>query len=108
MQHVIAGVRPSSLSKPSVLKLHERGVEIRSVDVLKDDVTQLEAAFKGVDTLISTLVYSQIDSQFKVVDAAKLADVKRFVPDDWGTACVRGVRKLYDQVRHSPEVFHRN
>ena len=70
--------------------------------------SQLEAAFKGVDTLISTLVYSEIDSQFKVVDAAKLAGVKRFVPDDWGTACVRGVRKLYDQVRHSPETPLRN
>ncbi|KLO11934.1 NAD-binding protein [Schizopora paradoxa] len=95
--HVIAGVRPSSLSKPAVSKLRERGVEIRSVDVSADDVAQLGAAFQGVDILISTLVYSEIDSQIKVADAAKLAGVKRFVPDDWGTASVRGVRKLYDQ-----------
>jgi len=42
-------------------------------------------------------VYSEIDSQTKLADAAKLAGVKRFIANDWGTACVRGLRKLYDQ-----------
>ncbi len=91
-------MRLVSQSKPAVSKLRERGVEIRTVDVATDDVPVLEAAFKGVDTVISTLIYTEIDNQPKLADAAKLAGVKRFVTDDWGTACVRGVRKLYDQV----------
>ncbi|KLO11933.1 NAD-binding protein [Schizopora paradoxa] len=95
--HIIAGVRPSSLSKPAVSKLRERGVEIRSADVSMDDITKLQAAFQGVDTVIVTLIFTEIDTQPKLADAAKLAGVRRFITDDWGTACVPGVMKLYDK-----------
>ncbi len=94
-------MRPSSLAKPAISKLRERGVEVRSVDVSTDGVPQLEAALEGVDTLISILVYSEIGSQIKLADAAKLAGVKRFITNDWGTACVRGVRRLFDEVRQN-------
>jgi len=90
-------VRPESQSKPAVSKLRERGVEIRTVDVVTDGVPALEAALKGVDIVISTVIYTEIHHQLKLADAAKLAGVKRFVTDDWGTACVRGVRQLFDQ-----------
>ena len=56
---------------------------------------------KGVDTVISTLVYSQLELQRPLIHAAKKAGVRRFVPDDWATPCVRGVRAFYDQVSSS-------
>lgn len=90
-------MRHASLSKPAVFKLRERGVEIRAVDAAIDDAPALVAVFKGVDTVINT--HLQFDDQIKLADAAKMAGVNRFVTDDWGLACVRGVRKLYDQVR---------
>ena len=56
---------------------------------------------KGVDTVISTLVFTQLDLQRPLIHAAKKAGVQRFVPDDWATPCVRGVRAFYDQVSFS-------
>jgi len=94
--NVIVGVRPSSLSKPEVSKLRERGVEIRAVE-LSDSPAELDAALKGVDTVVSTTYFAEIDKQVYLADAAKRVGVKRFVPDDWATPCVRGVRKFYDQ-----------
>ena len=85
--------------KPAVSKLRERGVEIRSIDVSADDIVKLQEAFQGIDTVIVTLIFTEIDTQPKLADAAKLAGVKRFITDDWGTACVPGVMKLYDKVR---------
>ncbi len=97
-QNVIVGVRPSSLSKPEVSKLRERGVEIRAIE-LSDSPAELDAALKGVDTVVSTTYFTEIDKQVYLVDAAKRVGVKRFVPDDWATPCVRGVWKFYEQVR---------
>jgi len=90
-------VRPASLSKPVVSELQKRGVEIRTIDVATDAVPELAAAFEGADTVISTLYFTEIDREVKLADAAKLAGVKRFVTNDWATACVRGVMKIYDQ-----------
>ena len=56
---------------------------------------------KGVDTAISTLVFTQLELQRPLIHAAKKAGVQRFVPDDWATPCVRGVRAFYDQVSFS-------
>jgi len=94
--NVIAGVRPTSLSKPEVSKLRERGVEIRAIE-LSNSPAELDAALKGVDTVISTTYFTEIDKQVHLADAAKRVGVKRFVPDDWATPCVRGVRGFYDQ-----------
>jgi len=96
VQDVIVGVRPTSLSKPEVSKLRGRGVEVRAIE-LTNPPAELDAALKGVDTVISTTFYTEIDNQVHLADAAKRVGVRRFIPDDWGTPCVRGVRKLYDQ-----------
>ena len=96
---MVAGVRPSSASKPEVEALKSRGVEVRIIDLENWTVDQIAEALKGVDTVISTLYFGAISLQKPLVDAAKKAGVKRFVPDDWGTACVRGVRKMHDDVR---------
>jgi len=74
------------MSKPAVSKLQERGIKIRAVDSATDGVPTLVAAFKGVDTLICVLVFTEIDNQTKLADAAKLAGVKRFITDDWSPA----------------------
>jgi len=50
-----------------------------------------------VDTVISTVNFTEIDNQVHLADAAKRVGVKRFIPDDWATPCERGVRKMFDQ-----------
>ncbi|KAL5514228.1 hypothetical protein ACEPAG_2316 [Sanghuangporus baumii] len=94
---VIAGTRPSSASKPQAEALKSRGVEIRIIDLENWTVDQIADSLKGVDTVISTIFFAEVPRQKLLADACKTAGVKRFVPDDWGTACVRGVRQLYDQ-----------
>ena len=49
--------------------------------------------------VISALHVSEIPNQKVLVDAAKRAGVKRFIPSDWCNACVPGVMDLYDNVR---------
>lgn len=97
LKHVIVGVRPLSFEKPEVSKLRERGVGIRAVE-LTSTQAELDAALKGVDTVICTTHFTEIDKQASLVDAAKRAGVKRFAPDDWASPCVRGVMKVHDQV----------
>ncbi|KAH8116637.1 NAD-binding protein [Phellopilus nigrolimitatus] len=95
--NVIAAIRPSSASKPTVEELKSRGVEIRIVDLEHASPDQLAEALRGVETVISTIIYYEIHLQRPLIDASKKAGVKRFIPCDWGTACVPGVREMYDQ-----------
>ncbi|KAL5519752.1 hypothetical protein ACEPAG_1412 [Sanghuangporus baumii] len=94
---VIVGTRPSSASKPQVEALKSHGVEVRIIDLENWTVDQVAESLRGVDTVISTIFYTEIPRQKLFADACKKAGVKRFVPDDWATACVRGVRQFYDQ-----------
>ncbi|KAL5476929.1 hypothetical protein ACEPAI_3115 [Sanghuangporus weigelae] len=94
---VIAGVRPSSAEKPEVEILKSRGVEIRIIDLDLWTVDQTAEQLKGVDTVISAVYFTAIPRQKLLADACKKAAVKRFVPDDWASACVRGVRSFHDQ-----------
>lgn len=94
---IILGVRPTSLSKPKVSEFRERGVEIRAIDLDDPTADALDAALKGADIVISTMIFSEVEKQIPLIDAAKRAGVKRFIPSDWAPPCVRGVRRLYDQ-----------
>ncbi|KAL5498554.1 hypothetical protein ACEPAH_1908 [Sanghuangporus vaninii] len=94
---VIAGVRPSSTEKPEVKAFKSRGVEIRIIDLENWTVDQIAEQLKGVDTVISAVYFAAIPGQKLLADACKKAAVKRFVPDDWATACVRGVWPFHDQ-----------
>jgi hypothetical protein len=87
------------LAKPQVSTLRDLGVEIRASDWQNGSGPQLDELFSGVDILISTVTATVILEQKVLVDAAKRANVKRFVPCDFGTACVPGTRDLYDEVR---------
>jgi len=42
--------------------------------------------------------------QTRLVDAAKRADVKRFIPSDFGTPCPPGVMKLHDDAGSSSDL----
>ncbi|KAL5514230.1 hypothetical protein ACEPAG_2318 [Sanghuangporus baumii] len=94
---VIAGVRPSSAEKPEIEILKSRGVEIRIIDLENWTVDQIAKQLKGMNTVISTIYFTAIPRQKLLADACKKAAVKRFVPDDWATACVRGVRQVHDE-----------
>ena len=98
LQHVVAGVRSSSASKPAVSELKSRGVEIRLLDLENGQAEDRVKALQGVDTVITTIAWTQLQSQKPLIDAAKEAGVRRFIPCDWGTTCARGVRKVYDEV----------
>jgi uncharacterized protein YbjT (DUF2867 family) len=96
-QAVEALVRPASSTKPSVLKLQGRGVKIH-VGELEDDA-QLAGILAGIDTVISTLGPEAHLKQIPLVDAAKKAGIRRFVPCAWMTVCPPGgIMWIRDQV----------
>lgn len=98
----MALVRPASASKPSVAKLKEKNVEVRIGDT-NDDVDSLVAIFKDIDVCISAIDASSQLAQLNLVDAAKKAGVKRFVPCAFITvAPAKGVMYLRDQVGVEP------
>ena len=82
--------------------MKERGVEIRAVELTADGGEAIDEALKGIDIVVSTIFLGAIDKQVFLADAAKRVGVKRFVPCDWASCCVRGVRKLYDEARTFP------
>ena len=98
---MIAGVRPASVSKPEVDALKAKGVEVRVLDLENWSVDQIADALNGIDVVICTTNFFHLDLQKPLLDAAKKVGVKRFVPDDFASACVPGVRKLHDIVRLS-------
>jgi hypothetical protein len=97
LQEVEALVRPASSTKPSVLKLRDRGVKIHVAE-MNDDV-QLAGILAGINTVISTVGPESQLEQIPLVDASKKAGVKRFVPCAWITVCPPGgVMWIRDQV----------
>ena len=57
-----------------------------------------ERAMEGVDVVISTVHVTQVNNQLEMVDAAKASGVKRFIPCDFGTSCIKGERQMFDLV----------
>ncbi|KAL0948741.1 hypothetical protein HGRIS_008873 [Hohenbuehelia grisea] len=96
---VIGTVRPESLNKPIVKDLQAIGVSIVPLDWQTAPAAELEALLKGVDTVISACNWEALRDQTRLVDAAKVAGVKRFIPCDWGTICPPGEMKIEDLKR---------
>jgi hypothetical protein len=96
---VFIAVRPESASKPLVKEFEAKGAIVRFVDVEKATAEQLAAVFKGIDTVISALLIFPFTRQNVIVDASKLAGVKRLVPSEWATAYKKGSLSVGDQVR---------
>lgn len=71
--------------------LVERGAIVRLIDY--EDKQKLAQALEGVDTLISCiwLFGDYVTPQLALLDAAKVAKVRRFVPSDWANP-------LYDRI----------
>ncbi|KAF2441045.1 NAD(P)-binding protein [Karstenula rhodostoma CBS 690.94] len=95
-------VQPSSTEKPAVKALATRGLPIVVGD-LAGDVDELAKVLEGYDTLISAINTHFIRAQLKLVDAAKKAGVKRFVPCDFGPVIPPGGVKA---LRDEKEVVH--
>ncbi|KAA8650352.1 hypothetical protein EYZ11_000697 [Aspergillus tanneri] len=73
------------------------GVIVRKTNFSETD---LEAAFKGKDAVISTVGSAAFSDQKKYVDAAVRAGVKRFIPSEFSAsslnAAVRGLLPLFE------------
>ncbi|KAM0202652.1 hypothetical protein ACHAPA_009392 [Fusarium lateritium] len=89
--NITALVRSSSLKKPNVADMRERGVNIMSFD-LADSEDNVTAQLKGIDVLI---VYCLLD-EVALANAAKKAGVKRYIPCFYASVMPRGVQTLRD------------
>ncbi|KAF7334591.1 Isoflavone reductase family protein [Mycena venus] len=95
-QDVEALVRPSSIEKPAVKALVERGVQIRVGDT-NGPTEDLVGLLTGVDVLISAIDPGSLLAQIQLATAAKQAGVKRFVPCAFTTVTPPGgVMRLRD------------
>ncbi|PWY71350.1 isoflavone reductase family protein [Aspergillus eucalypticola CBS 122712] len=89
-------VRPASADKPSVQKLREQGLTIWPVDL--DDFNGLVSAMTGTDIFISAIGPNDLLQQKKLLQAAKIAGVKRVIPCAFTTvAAPTGAMLLRDE-----------
>ncbi len=104
-QNIFAAIRPTSPEKPLVASMRSRGVTIHLVDqsVLSSSPPNAEfialvSVLRSIDTAIAVADSTKLALQMPLIDACKEAGVKRFIPCDTATACVKGVMQLYDKV----------
>lgn len=97
-KEVYALIRPESMTNPEkVNPLKELGVILVPGDV--NDPASLEKACEGKDAVISALGGGQIMQQEALLNAAKKAGVKRFIPSEFGVdphAAGPGACDLFD------------
>ncbi|KAI4521428.1 hypothetical protein EV121DRAFT_296623 [Schizophyllum commune] len=85
------------LSKPAVSWFAEQGVAIHKADLLSVTQERLEEILAGAETAIAALLPNCIEAQKKIADAGKAVGIKRFVPNDFGPSCPKGVMILQDR-----------
>ena len=83
-QEITALIRQSSLEKPEVLALQDRGVKVVSAD-LNAPENELVELLRGIHTVISAISASDLSAQIPLANAAKVAGVERFLPCCYGT-----------------------
>ncbi|KAF7367929.1 Glycoside hydrolase [Mycena sanguinolenta] len=94
---VEALVRPSSADKPDVKGLASHGVSKIHVIDISGPIDELVRVMKGVDVFISGIDATSQRAQLQLVQAAKQAGVKRFIPCAFITiASPGGVMALRD------------
>ncbi|KAI4866055.1 isoflavone reductase family protein [Hypoxylon rubiginosum] len=93
---ITALARPSSIDSAANAELKGRGIHVVAADLTgpKEDLVKVLA---GIDVVISCIVFSSLEDQIPLAEAAKQAGVGRFVPCDFSTPTTRGVMDLYDQ-----------
>ncbi|RSL66384.1 hypothetical protein CEP53_003391 [Fusarium sp. AF-6] len=71
--------RPSSLQKPQVLELAEKGVNVVAAD-LSGSEDELKKALTGIEIVISTIYGGSVTAEIPLINAAKAVGVQRYVP----------------------------
>ncbi|KAI1764488.1 isoflavone reductase family protein [Hypoxylon sp. FL1150] len=93
---ITALARPSSIDSAANADLKGRGIHVVAADLTgpKEDLVK---ALAGIDVVISCIVFSSLNDQIPLAEAAKRAGVGRFVPCDFSTPTTRGVMDMHDQ-----------
>jgi len=83
-----------------VLDFNSKGVTTRPFDLDNFTSGDAEKLFKGIDVVIAAFKWTDYygRTQYALIDSAKKAGVSRFVPCDFASSCVRGVRDMFDIV----------
>ncbi|RMJ16391.1 hypothetical protein CDV36_003959 [Fusarium kuroshium] len=74
-----AVTRPSSLQKPRVLELAEKGVNVVAADLAGEE-EELKKALTGIEIVISTIYGGSVTAEIPLINAAKAVGVQRYVP----------------------------
>ncbi|KAH7136334.1 hypothetical protein EDB81DRAFT_902161 [Dactylonectria macrodidyma] len=106
---ILALTRPSSLQKPEVVGLKEKGVAIVAAD-LGGPEDELAKLLEGTDVVISTIYGGSVAAEIPLVNASKAAGVKRYIPCFFATvAAPKGALLLRDMkedvLNHIKKVF---
>jgi uncharacterized protein YbjT (DUF2867 family) len=83
---IASGLKVTVLTRPSSDKTFPEGVAVKEVSY--NDEAALVEAVRGNDAVVSTL--TALDAQASLIRASKKADVKLFVPGEFGN-----VRSLF-------------
>ncbi|KAG5745313.1 hypothetical protein H9Q72_008233 [Fusarium xylarioides] len=98
---ITALVRQSSLEKPEALALKEKGIKVVAAD-LSGPEGELTRVLDGIDTVISAISAAGLLLQIPLINAAKAAGVKRFLPCCFAPimppAGILGLRDIKEQV----------
>ncbi|KAI1279630.1 hypothetical protein F5Y07DRAFT_357280 [Xylaria sp. FL0933] len=78
-----AGFNVTVLTRKS--STHELPAPVKVKPVDYDSIESLTAALQGQDAIISTLGFAGLTKQFNLIEAAKKANVKRFIPSEFGS-----------------------
>jgi uncharacterized protein YbjT (DUF2867 family) len=89
LQDIKLLIRAPSLEKPAVQEFKKQGLNVVVGDP-SEGAQSLVPLLKGVDTVISTIDATHLDQELPLIEAAKTAGVKRFVPCAFATPCPSG------------------
>ena len=95
-----------SRTNPIVAEFEAKGAVVHLLDIEKSSVPELAEKFEGIDTVISCLLTSSFLDQKVVIDACKVAGVKRFLPSEWATAVRKGGFFMKDKVGCALRLIH--
>ncbi|KAF4462592.1 isoflavone reductase family [Fusarium albosuccineum] len=106
---IVALTRPSSIEKAQTLGLPQRGVKIVGVD-LNGPQDELVKHLSGVDVVISAVDPSAFSAQIPLANAAKAANVSRFIPCSFATVGpptgVMQLREMKEEIINHIKKIH--
>ncbi|PWI64280.1 hypothetical protein PCL_11312 [Purpureocillium lilacinum] len=106
---ITALTRPSSLESPKILSMKKRGIRVVAADITSPE-NQLVQLVAGMDVVISAIAPFHHDAEIPLINASKIAGVKRYVPCFFGpVAPPKGILTLRDMkedvLNHIKKVF---